>query len=397
MKPQPFDSKTFAWIDDELQRLDEQGLRRTLHAREGGPSPEITITNSKLVNFASNDYLGLAADPRLARAATAATEEFGWGGAASPLICGRTVAHARLETALAEFEGTEAALVFPSGFAANCGTVAALARPGDVVFADRKSHASLLDGCRLSRADVRVFPHGDTNRLAWLLAKAGRYQRRLIVTDGLFSMDGDLAPLAEIAELADRFAAMLLVDEAHATGVFGSFGRGTCEHLGIEDRPGLVRVGTLSKALGSLGGFVAGPRKLIEWLVLGARPYMFSTAAPAAVAAAAEAALQIVRHEPRRREELLDRAGHLRQSLAQQGWNVGNSASQIVPLIVGLPDRAVALSAELRNRGLFVPAIRPPSVPEGESCLRISLTWGHTGEMIAHLLEALEQLRAQFP
>ncbi len=397
MEPQPVVPKPFAWIDEELRRLHEQRLRRELLARRGDQGPEIIIDNVRLINFASNDYLGLASDERVVRAAAQAAETYGWGSGASPLVCGRTEAHANLENTLAQFEGAESALVFPTGFAANCGTIAALVGPGDVVFSDRKNHASLLDGCRLSRANVRVFPHGDPQRLASLLGKTGRYRRRLIVTDGLFSMDGDLAPLAEIVEVAERFGCMLLVDEAHATGVFGAGGRGTCEHLGIEDRPGVVRVGTLSKALGSMGGFVTGSRKLIEWLVHRARPYVFSTAAPAAAAAAAEKAVQIVRSEPHRRSELLQRASAVRQSLAAEGWDVGNSVSQIVPIIVGRPERALTLAAQLRKRGLFVPAIRPPSVPEGESCLRISLTWGHTAEMIGQLLDAMRQLRARFP
>ena len=231
----------------------------------------------------------------------------GWGSGASPLVTGHAALHRKLEERLAEFEGTEAALLFSSGFAANMGTIAALAGPGDVVFCDRKNHASLWDGCRLSRADVRVYPHGDCGgsggRCLAPDRRHGQYRRRLIVTDSLFSMDGDLAPLGGIGRLAEAFDAMLLVDEAHATGVFGPRGRGVAEHLGVEDRVP-VRIGTLSKALGSVGGFVAGSRPLVEWLVNRARPYVFSTAAPAAAAAAAIAALDIVRDEPQRREGL---------------------------------------------------------------------------------------------
>ena len=208
------------------------------------------------------------------------------------------------------------------------------------------------------------------------------------MTDGLFSMDGDLAPLGELADLAERHEAMLLVDEAHATGVFGRHGRGVAEHLGVEDRVH-VRIGTLSKALGGVGGFVAGSRALVEWLVNRARPYVFSTAPPAATAAAALAALEIVRDEPERRQTLLARAESLRAELARQGWNIGASASQIIPIIVGDPERAVSLSQQLLARGLFVPAIRPPTVPDGEACLRISLTAGHTEEMISALLAGL--------
>lgn len=380
-----------AWIDRELAALQRQGLRRRLPSRTGPQAARATIDGRELINFGSNDYLGLAADPRLAAAVAEAARREGWGSGASPLVSGYGQGHRVLEKRLAEFEGTEAALVFSSGFAANAGTIAALVGPGDVVFADCKNHASLLDGCRLSRADVRVYPHCDWQRLDQLLAKSGGYRRRLITTDSLFSMDGDLAPLDRLAEVARWRDAMLLIDEAHATGVFGRRGRGLAEQLEVEDRID-VRVGTLSKALGSVGGFVAGSRSLVEWLVNRARPYVFSTAGPGAAAAAAIAALDIVGHEPQRREGLLVHAQSLRDKLTEQGWNVGNSASQIIPLIVGQPARAVELAAGLRDRGLFVPAIRPPTVPEGEACLRISLTSGHTEEMIETLAEALGDL-----
>jgi 8-amino-7-oxononanoate synthase len=379
--------RALAWIDDELARLDHDGLRRRLLTRDGPQATRVVVDGRDLLHFGSNDYLGLAADPRLAAAAAEAVRREGWGSGASPLVLGRARSHRLLEERLAEFEGTEAALVFPSGFAANAGTVAALAGPGDAVFTDRKNHASLLDGCRLSRADVRPYPHGDWQRLDHMLARTPA-RRRLIVTDSLFSMDGDLAPLTELADLAERRGAMLMIDEAHATGVLGARGRGAAERLAVEGRAP-VRVGTLSKALGSSGGFVAGSRPLIEWLVNAARPYVFSTAAPPATAAAAMAALDIVEAEPHRREGLLARADRLRRRLAAQGWNTGRSECQIIPLTVGSPDRAVQLAAQLRGRGLFVPAIRPPTVPEGESCLRISLTHGHTDEMLDALAEAL--------
>jgi len=378
-----------SWIDVELVALEERHLRRRLLTREGRQSARLTIDGRELVNFGSNDYLALAADPRLGRAVSEALEREGWGSGASPLITGHALPHRQLEERLAAFEGTEAALLFPSGYAANVGAVAALVGPGDAVFTDRKNHASLLDGCRLSRADVRVYPHNDCRRLDALLARSASYRRRLIGTDSLFSMDGDLAPLGELAALAEQYGAMLLVDEAHATGVFGPHGRGAAEYLGVEDRVD-VRVGTLSKALGCAGGFVAGSRSLIEWLVNRARPYVFSTAGPAALAAAAMAAMDIVVNEPERRRQLLVRAEGLRKELASMGWNVGASAGQIIPVIVGEADRAVRLSVRLRDEGFFVPAIRPPTVPEGEACLRISLTAGHTEEMIAALAAAMQ-------
>ncbi len=384
------------WIDAELAALENQDLRRRLATRSSPQSPRMVIDGRELVNFGSNDYLGLAADPRLAAAVAQAVQGEGWGSGASPLITGHAALHARLEERLAEMEGTEAALLFPSGFAANLGAVAALVGGGDVVFSDRNNHASLLDGCRLSRADVRVYPHGDWQALDGLLARAAGHRRRLIVTDSLFSMDGDLAPLVELTDLAARRGAMLLMDEAHATGVFGRHSRGVVEHLGVDERlaAGLaVRVGTLSKALGCAGGFVAGSRTLVEWLLNRARSYIYSTAAPAATAAAALAALDIVAAEPQRGVELLARAASLRDALAVQGWDVGRSQSQIIPILVGTPARAVELSARLRQRGLLVPAIRPPTVPEGQSRLRLSLTAAHTPEMVEMLLLALRDVR----
>jgi 8-amino-7-oxononanoate synthase len=374
-----------SWIDNELDALEQKKLRRRLLTHDGPQSTLLSIDGRDLINFGSNDYLALAADPRLAGAVAEAAAREGWGSGASPLVTGHAALHRRLEQRLAEFEGVEAALLFSSGFAANLGAIAALVGPGDVVYCDRKNHASLFDGCRLSRADVRVYPHNDCRRLAEMLEDKKSYRRRLIVTDGLFSMDGDLAPLVELCDLAERFDAMLLVDEAHATGVFGAGGRGVAEHLGVEHRVH-VRVGTLSKALACVGGFVAGSRPLVEWLVNRARPYVFSTAGPPAASAAAITALDIIQEEPHRRETLLACAKSLREELARQGWNTGASASQIIPIIVGEPERALSLSAKLREHGFFVPAIRPPTVPEGEACLRISLTAGHTEEMISALL-----------
>jgi len=295
-----------------------------------------------------------------------------------------------LERQLAEFEQTEAALLFTTGYAANVGVVTALVGRGDAVFSDALNHASIVDGCRLSRAEVFVYPHADVDALAAMLADSRRFRRRLIVTDGLFSMDGDVAPLDRLAELAERHDAMLVVDEAHATGVFGANGRGTCEAAGVEDRVD-ARVGTLSKGLGGIGGFVVGRRALVDWLVNKARPYVFSTALPPAAAAASCAALDIVRDEPARRGDLLQRAATLREALREQGWDVGPSESQIIPLVVGDAGRTMRSAATLRERGYLVPPIRPPSVPEGASRLRLSLSYGHTPEMLAGLLAALAE------
>ncbi|MEX2172460.1 MAG: 8-amino-7-oxononanoate synthase [Pirellulales bacterium] len=385
---------SLAWIADELVALERAGLRRELVAHEGPQAATIAIGGTPLINFSSNDYLGLANDARLTTAAARAADECGWGAGASPLVTGRSTWHARLEARLAAWEGAEAALVFPSGFAANAGTIPALVGEGDAIFGDAHNHASLIDGCRLAKAERFIYRHADAAHLAELLdATRVQFRRRLIVTDTVFSMDGDLAPLPQIAKLATEHEAMLLVDEAHATGVWGEHGRGVVEHFAASEpdveRAVAVRMGTLSKALGSAGGFVCGGQMLIDWLANRARTYVFSTAAPAATAAAALAALEIVENEPQNRRDLLTRAEELRRRLAEAGWNVGCSQSQIIPLIVGDPRRAVALSSRLRERGLLVPAIRPPTVPEGQSLLRISLCHHHGPGMVETLLNAL--------
>ena len=378
-----------AWIDHELGVLEAGGLRRVLTVRQSPQRAVLMIDGKRYANFGSNDYLGLAAGP-LDEVVASAVRRVGCGSGASPLVTGRGSLHAELEARLAAFEGTEAALLFPTGYAANVGTVSALVGPGDVVFSDAKNHASIVDGCRLSRAATVVYRHGDAHDLACKLDEHTGYRRRLIVTDGLFSMDGDWAPLGELADLAGRHEAMLMVDEAHATGVFGAGGRGVAEHLGVEARIP-IRVGTLSKALGSHGGFVVGSRRLIDWLSNRARTYVYSTAAPEALAAAGLEALRIVAEEPWRRRQLLERAEWLRDQLRRRGWNVGSSRSQIIPLFVGDPREAAQLSAALRGHGYWVPAIRPPSVPPGESLLRLSLSHEHDAALLEGFLGALDR------
>ena len=377
------------WLDDALADLDRRGLRRQLLVRETAQRGDaVKIDGRMLVNFGSNDYLGLAADERVVSAVGNALDAAGWGAGASPLVTGRADLHAQLEAALARFEETEAALLFPTGYAANVGAITALAGKGDAIFSDELNHASIIDGCRLSGAAVHIYRHCDLNHLAQLLRQSASFRRKLIVTDSLFSMHGDLAPLVGLADLAAQYSAMLMVDEAHATGVFGARGRGLCEQVGVEDSV-QIRIGTLSKALGSHGGFVAGPRTLIDWLANRARPYFFSTAAPAATAAAGLAALRLVESQPERRRLLLEKSAWLPHRLAEHGLIPAAAGSQIIPVILGDPDRTMAAAAELRRRGFFVPGIRPPSVPPGQSLLRISLTSSHTQEQLEQLLAAL--------
>lgn len=385
-------SNRLSWLHDELSRLERSALRRHRVVRQALPQPDAQLAGRTFVQFAANDYLGLASDPRLAKAAAQALVAHGAGAGASGLIVGHTAAHQALEAELTAFEGTEAALVFSSGYAANVGTISALVGRGDVVFSDQWNHASIIDGCRLSRADVVVYPHGDTAALQHHLERAGGYRRRLIVSDTLFSMHGDVAPLPQLVQLARQYDAMLMLDEAHATGVFGPKGRGLAEALQVEEEVD-VRLGTLSKALGASGGFVAGSHALIDYLVQRARSYMFSTAPAPASCAAAREALRIVAQEPQRRQRLLTAAQQVRAALRAQGWNVWPGTSQIVPIMVGEPQAALELADALRQRGLWVPAIRPPSVPPGQSCLRISLSYAHSDAMIERLLDALHALR----
>jgi 8-amino-7-oxononanoate synthase len=377
------------WLADALADWEKRGLRRTLPLRESAQGATIQVAGRQLVNLGSNDYLNLAADPRVVHAAVEAAKQHGVGAGASPLVTGRSAIHAQLEESLAQFEGTETSLLFPTGFAANLGTICALVGEGDLILSDEQNHASIIDGCRLSRAEVAVYPHGDVISLRKIL-RSTKARRMLIVTDGLFSMGGDLASLRELADIADEFDVMLMVDEAHATGVLGPYRRGASEYLGVEERVD-IRVGTLSKGLGSVGGFVSGSRLLIEWLLNQARSYIFSTALPAPVCAAAIAALDIVRSEPERGTRLLETATWLRSELVAQGWQLGAAQFHILPVLIGDPVQTMDFAHRLVDRGYFVPGIRPPSVPQGKSLLRMSLTCGHTREMLAGLLAALDE------
>lgn len=345
------------------------------------------------VDFSSNDYLGLAVDPRLAEAAAVALRQAGTGAAAAPLISGHHPLHDELERALAACKGAEAALLFTSGWAANLGAIPALAGRGDAVYSDALNHASLIDGCRLSRAEPRIFPHADLDALeALLAADAGRFRRRLIVVDAVFSMDGDLFPLAALVRIARRYGAWTYVDDAHGTGVLGAEGRGAAERWGVEGEVDVV-MGTLGKALGTAGAFVAGPAVLRDLLLNRARSFVFSTASPPALAAAALEALRIAHAEPWRRERLRANALRLREGLEQLGHPPpGEPDGHIVPVVIGPADATVRAGDQLRERGWLVGAVRPPTVPAGTSRLRITLSAAHTDEQVDGLLAALAEV-----
>lgn len=386
-----------AWFDEELARrraLDLVRVRRAVLARSAG---RVLVNGRWLVNFASNDYLALANDPRLARAAARAAHRHGTGATASPLIVGWSRPVRALERTLADWEQCSRALCFSSGFAANLGAITALAGRGDVVFSDELNHASLIDGCRLSRANVQIYRHADADHLADLLRQhAATARRLLIVTDSVFSMDGDVAPLAALAELAQRYGATLLLDEAHATGMLGEQGGGLAQlHRDCVASLGerLIKVGTLSKALASQGGYVCGSKQAVRYLLNTARPYIYSTGLAPPVAAAARCAVGIARSQAaaQARQQVMCLADQLRTRLRAWGWQVPQTATvtQIVPIIVGPARQAVRLSRRLARVGLLVPAIRPPTVPEGTARLRVSLTAAHTPADVTALVEAL--------
>ena len=378
-----------AWAREDLEGLRARGLRRFLEPLDSPQGALVRMGGELLVNFSSNDYLGLAGSSTVRAAAAAALELHGVGTGASRLVVGDTAAHHRLETRLAAFERSEAALVFNSGYAANVGTLQALVGPEDAVFSDALNHASLIDGCRLSRARTVVYPHADVEALAHALGTTPA-RRRLVVTDSVFSMDGDLAPLAELVEVCRAHGAALLVDEAHATGVLGERGAGLCEALGLEGAVD-VRMGTLSKSLGGLGAYIAASRPVVDLVLQRARPLVFSTSLPAALCAAAEAAVELVEYDDTLRARLWRNIHRFSRGLRELGF-IAEPRSAVFPVIVGDPERAVAASQALRARGLLVKAIRPPTVPEGTSRLRFCLSAAHTEGQLDLALSALRSL-----
>jgi 8-amino-7-oxononanoate synthase len=371
-----------------LDALEAQGLGRRLKSQATAALPAVERAGRRLVNLASNNYLGLAADPRLVAAAHAGLDAWGVGAGASRLVTGDFEIHRALEAALADLKGAEAALAFTSGYAANVGVLTALAGPRDRIFADALNHASLIDGCRQSRAVVRRYEHRDADHLEELLRGAPARGQRFIVTDSVFSMDGDLAPLPELAALAERWGAALVVDDAHGTGVLGPEGRGAVHHFGIEGRVP-VQVGTLSKALGAQGGFVAGSRVLVDLVLHRARSFVYSTGMAPVLAAAALAGVGIARAEGWRREKQRGHLARLRSGLREIGFAVvGEDVAPLLAVIVGAPDAALRLSAGLEESGVLAPAIRPPTVPSGTSRLRLAPMATHSAEQIEGVLAA---------
>ncbi|MEW6611971.1 MAG: 8-amino-7-oxononanoate synthase [Pseudomonadota bacterium] len=381
-----------AALAPELARLEALRLRRRLQPMDAVDGASLRAAEAALLSFSSNDYLGLARDDRLQAALCAGAARDGVGSGAAHLLGGHRGVHQALEEALAAFAGREAALLFGNGYLANLGMIGALAGRGDTIFADRLNHASLVDAALLSRARLLRYRHADLQHLEDLLKTAPARGRRLIVTDGVFSMDGDVAPLVALTELARRHRAWLVVDDAHGLGVLGPDGRGSVAAAGLDEAAVPVLMGTLGKAFGVYGAFVAGSRILVDTLLQRARTYIYTTALPPALAHATLTALDCVRGEPWRRERLREHVHALRAGLAGLPWTLLPSDTPIQPLLVGGADAAVALSEVLRARGIYVPAVRPPTVPQGTARLRITLSAAHTATDVERLVRALREL-----
>jgi glycine C-acetyltransferase len=375
------------YLKDELARLQEHGLLLEPRTLEGRQLARARYDGREVVNLASNNYLGLAAHPRMREAASSAAAEYGAGTGAVRTIAGQMTMHRELEQRFAAFKGAEDALMFQSGFTANSGTVAALLGKEDVIVSDELNHASIIDGARLSRAAIEVYPHRDAAAADRLLKETATEGRRLLITDGVFSMDGDIAPLPDLVEVAERRGAIMMVDDAHATGVLGERGRGSVDHFGLHGRVD-VQVGTLSKAIGALGGFIAGPSQLIRWLVNRGRPYLFSTSAPPAVVAACTTALDILDDEPDRLHRLWSNTREFKGELHALGFDTGGSETPITPVMAGGERTARELSRGLWDEGVFAPAIVYPTVPRGKARVRTIVTADHVREDLDQAIRA---------
>ena len=380
-----------SFLQTELKNLRDKGLYRSLRRVEGDQGSTLFIDDREVINFSSNNYLGLANHPALRAAAKEAIDRYGCGSGASRLISGNMTLHEELEDKIAELKGTEGALVFNSGFQANTGVIPVLVGKGDVILSDALNHASIIDGCRLSRSEVVVYGHCNMDQLELALKQAPVRGRKLIVTESLFSMDGDEAPLADIVSLAEKYGATVMVDEAHATGVYEPNGAGLVAKLGLGDRI-LIQMGTLGKALGGFGAYIAGTKALRELLINRCRSFIFTTSLPPAVMAISIAALDLVKKEPQRRQELRENSEQLRAGLKALGFMLGDSRSQILPLMVGDAARCMQLSELLLENGVFAQGIRPPTVPVDTSRLRITLMATHTPEQINQALQIFAEV-----
>ena len=377
-----------AFLSTELESLKQQGLYRKLRVLEGKPEAHTTFDHKSVVNLSSNNYLGLTTHPKLVAAALDAVQKYGVGSGAVRTISGTMEMHMELERRLAKFKHVESVVVFQSGFAANAGTVAAVLTKDDVIISDELNHASIIDGCRLSKAPIKVFPHKDVAAARKIMQELPAAQKKILITDGVFSMDGDLGRVAELSALAEEYGAIMMVDDAHASGVFGRNGSGTVDHFGCHGRVD-IQVGTLSKAIGVLGGYVAGSKNLIEFLYHRARPFLFSTSHPPAVTAACLAALDILETEPQWIEKLWDNTRFFKAGLEQLGFNTGMSESPITPVIVGEAATAGKMSDVLFERGVFAQSIGFPTVARDKARLRTIVAATHSKEDLQFALDTM--------
>jgi glycine C-acetyltransferase len=381
------------YLKTQLGELEQSGLRLHIRTLESAQAARARFDGRDVINLASNNYLGLCGHPRMKEAAAEAAKEYGAGSGAVRSIAGTMSLHRELEARFAAFKGAEAALMFPSGFAANAGTVSAILTREDVIVSDALNHASIIDGARLSRAEIKVFPHKDVAAADRLLGETkGEGRNQLLITDGVFSMDGDIAPLPALVDVAEKHGAIMMIDDAHASGVLGENGKGTVSHYGLDPNRVDVQVGTLSKAIGALGGFIAGPSHLIEWLKNRGRPFIFSTSAPPAVAAACIVALDILEQEPDRVQRLWERTRFLKEGLQGLGFDTGESQTPITPVIAGEAQKAQELSALLWDEGVFTPAVVFPTVAKDRARVRTIVTADHTEEDLKQALDAFERV-----
>ncbi|KAF1085448.1 8-amino-7-oxononanoate synthase [Sporotomaculum syntrophicum] len=378
------------FIKEELSNLKQKNLYRQLKTMNAAQSSRTMVNDKECILLSSNNYLGLTEHPELKAAAKEAVDLWGTGSGGSRLITGNMRLHEELEETIARFKGTEAAIVFNTGYMANMGAITALVGRGDIIFSDELNHASIIDGCRLSQAKTIIYPHKDTGVLEKLLQQNRSYRRIYIITDGVFSMDGDLAPLPRLVELAEKYNAWLMVDDAHATGVMGHRGSGTAEHFGLESRIP-IQIGTLSKAIGSAGGFVAGSYDLIDYLRNKARSFIYSTALPPSEIAVALAAFRVLRTNPQIRESLHLNAHYLRSGLKKIGFTILTEESPVIPVLIGDASKAVQMAQQLLSLGVFAPGIRPPTVPPGMSRLRVAVMATHTRDDLDKALAAFSQ------
>ena len=382
----------YDWLDTERAAIEQSGLYRNLRTVMSAPTGTINLDGRDVVLLGSNNYLGLSTHPEVIAAAVEATQIFGTGASGSRLISGNSELYTTLEANLARTKGTEAALVFSSGYAANTSIIPVLAEEGDLILSDALNHASIIDGCRLSRATQKVYQHCDAEHLKTLLSESTKFRRRLIVTDGVFSMDGDIAPLPDICNLAAEYDAMVLLDDAHGFGVLGKDGRGTVSHFGLESKE-IIQMGTLSKAVGALGGYIAGSQSLIELLINRARGFIFTTGLPPATLAAANAALDVIRSSPELRQCLFLNVERLKTALIDLGYTLLPTQTQILPVVLGSPERATSVAEVLLAEGVFAPAIRPPAVPRGMSRLRITVMATHTEAEIQQAIDGFAKVK----